>query len=92
MRLVTYVDPATADIYRETADAMGQTVSAWLADVLAYSLPVVEVLRDTAIAMRDYPDRVAEHMEAYAAQLRPMAADVLRDIDSPPPSNRGGTT
>lgn len=96
VRLTAYVDPATAELVKETAEALDQTTSSLVGDMVSYGVPMLEVLRDMALGIKAAPDKARASMDALASVLRPMADEVLREIDaldpeSPPLSNRGGT-
>lgn len=100
VRLVTYVDPATADLVRETADALDQTTSSLVADMVSYGIPMLEVLRDMAISIKTAPDQARARVLAMAEALRPMADEALKglsdlermSVEEPPTSNTGVRT
>ena len=97
-RLSTYVDAETAELVRTTAEALDQTTSALLADMVSYGVPMLEVLRDMAIGIKQAPDEARARVAAMAAATRPLVDALYEDQarlaalgQDPPPSNRGVT-
>jgi len=100
VRVSAYVPEDVAAVLDQAADALEQTRSSLLAEVLTNAVPVLEVLRDLATDLRMAPGLHREKLAEFAAALRPIM-DSNRDefdrnlsvVGSPPGdprlSNRG---
>lgn len=95
-RLTTYVDDETAELVRSTADALDQTTSALLADMVSYGVPMLEVLRDMAMGLKQAPEDARARVAAMAVATRPLVEALYESqnrlellSEDPPPSNRG---
>lgn len=96
--MTTYVDDDTAELVRSTAAALDQTTSSLLAEMVSYGLPMLENLRDMALAIKTAPDEARARVAAMAVAMRPMVDAAISDMtaleslaEDPPPSNRGVT-
>lgn len=97
-RLVTYVSPELHQLVSETADALGQTNSKMLAEILENSAAMLEVMRDLATELNSAPSKQRQVLGAFATEIRTMlrhAENELLPIETaasrPPTSNRGVT-
>lgn len=97
-RIQTYVDQESAVVLRETAQALGQTQSALLAEVLENAVPVLRVLRDMALTLQEAPTKHREALAQLAERMEPLVeaererVQMLRDLaEDPPTTNRGVT-
>lgn len=96
VRLVAYVDAELAAVVDSAAAALGQSRSSLVSEVLGNAGPVLVVLRDMALDLKQAPERHREYLAHLADVLRPMADEATTGLESietyvagPPPSNTG---
>jgi ABC-type transporter Mla subunit MlaD len=96
VRVSGYVSSDLAGLIDETAQALGQSRSSLVEEVLTNASPVLEALRDMATALAAAPEQHRQALASYAAALAPLVAEVesgFGGLESgvldPPPTNRG---
>jgi uncharacterized protein (DUF1778 family) len=98
VRVVVYMEPDTAHLVTETAEALGKSRSALVGQLVADAAPVLEVMRDAGLSLRVAPERQREVLASVAAAMRPMTDEMRRGLAEierhgaegrPPASNTG---
>lgn len=80
VRVVIYMEPVTAELVTETAEALGKSRSALIAQLVEDASPVLEVMRDAGLTLRTAPDRQRETLAAVASRFRPLVDSIRADL------------
>lgn len=102
-KVTAYITDEASAALSAAADALGQSRSRLVSDLIDSAIPVLQVITDAALVVKSAPERQREAMDDLAQQIAPLSkqsegllGELLAIVGTrpagPPPSNTGVRT
>lgn len=101
-RVTAYIQPETRAALDAASEALGQSRSKLVAELLDSAVPILQAVTDAALVVRDHREMQREAMQRAAEEmaelkvssedLQARVVDIMARLgEKPPPTNRGVT-